>query len=427
MNLIKTSFISAISTAVTILTGFVTNKIIAVYTGPAGLALLGQFSNFTSAVMAFSTGGINNGVIKYTAEFSGDDNRMLRILSTSFIIVVFCSFVVSAPIIIFRRHLSLYLLKSESYSSVFLIFGFTLILFALNSVLMSVLNGYKEIKKYVAVNIASSFVGLIFTGALVFYLGLYGAFLSFVTAQSVVFLITLGMVARSRWFEVKNFFQGYDKDSLVRLGKFALMTLVSAFTFPTVQIIIRNHIADRVSLEAAGYWQGVWRISEVYLMLITTSLSIYYLPRLSEIKETNILRKEIIHGYKILLPVVVVSALSVYFLREPIIRILFTGKFLPMSELFAFQLIGDFLKISSWLLSYLMIAKAMTKLFISTDIVFSLSFLGLSMLFINLYGVVGVTYAFALNYLLYLLVMSWIFRDVILANSEAVHRENTRA
>lgn len=414
MNLIKTSFISAISTAVTILTGFITNKIVAVYTGPAGLALLGQFGNFTSAVMAFSTGGINNGVVKYTAEFSGDDNRMLRILSTAFIIVVFCSFVVSAPIIIFRRYLSLYLLKSESYSSVFLIFGFTLILFALNSVLMSVLNGYKEIKKYIAVNIASSFVGLIFTSALVFYLGLYGAFLSFVTAQSVVFLITLGMVARSRWFETKNFFQGYDKDSLVRLGKFALMTLVSAFILPTVQIIIRNHIADRVSLEAAGYWQGVWRISEVYLMLITTSLSIYYLPRLSEIKETNILRKEIIHGYKILLPVVAISALSIYLLKGLIIRILFTDKFLPMSELFAFQLIGDFLKIASWLLAYMMLAKAMTKLFISTEIIFSVSFLALSIYFVNVFGAVGVTYAFALNYFLYLVVMVWSFRELLL-------------
>ncbi len=47
--------------------------------------------------------------------------------------------------------------------------------------------------------------------------------------------------------------------------------------------------------------------------------------------------------------------------KKEIINILFSPQFLPMLYLFKYQLIGDVLKIGSWLLAYLMLAKAMTK------------------------------------------------------------------
>ena len=71
---------------------------------------------------------------------------------------------------------------------------------------------------------------------------------------------------------------------------------------------------------------------------------------------------------------------------------------MPMMELFTWQLVGDIIKISSWLLAYLMLAKAMTKIYIVTEVLFSLSFIILSILFINSFGLVGVTYAFTANY-----------------------------
>ena len=67
-------------------------------------------------------------------------------------------------------------------------------------------------------------------------------------------------------------------------------------------------------------------------------------------------------------------AFGIYVLRDIAILILFTEEFMPMSDLFFYQLIGDIFKIASWLLGYLMIAKAMTRIFIITEIVFSIEF-----------------------------------------------------
>lgn len=44
------------------------NKIIAVYTGPSGLAILGQFQNFSAIVTGLANGSIQTGLVKKTAE-----------------------------------------------------------------------------------------------------------------------------------------------------------------------------------------------------------------------------------------------------------------------------------------------------------------------------------------------------------------------
>ena len=84
-----------------------------------------------------------------------------------------------------------------------------------------------------------------------------------------------------------------------------------------------------------------------------------------------------------------------------------------MENLFGWQLAGDFFKITSWLLAFLMVAKAMTKWFITTEVVFSLTFVGMGFLFMQSNGVVGITQAYMVNYILYLLMMVWVFRKLL--------------
>ncbi|MGO9145901.1 MAG: O-antigen translocase [Desulfomonilia bacterium] len=417
MNLIKTSFLTAVSTVVKIITGFIVNKVVAIYIGPSGMALTGQFGNFVTMALSFSNGGINNGIVKYVAEYNDDSEKRSRILSSSILISLLCSLILSVVIMLFYRNLSVFLLKSEEYGSIFIVFGATLVIFSLNSSLISILNGYKEIKKFVTLNIISSIIGLLITSFLVVMFRLYGSLLSIVVSQTLLFFVTIFFIVKSEWFKLNNFTQGIERDSFIKLSKFTVMALLSAMTLPISQIIVRNYITDHISLNAAGQWQGVWKISDVYLMIITTSISVYYLPRLSEIIDKDELRREIRNGYKILMPIVIVLATMIYLSREAIIHILFTKAFLPMSELFAFQLIGDFFKIASWLLAFLMVAKAMTKLFIITEIGFTASYVIFSMLFINRFGLIGVTYAFALNYFLYLLTMVYLFRDTVFPGS----------
>ena len=409
MTLIKTSVLNGISTVIKLVSAFVINKVIAIYIGPSGLAIVGQLQSFTSIITTFSNGAISSGIVKYTAEYQTMEQKQ-KIFSSSIVISLVCSLIISIVLFGFSDYLSELILKDIQYSSVFIIFGATIFLFALNMVLISILNGQKEIKKYVLVNIAGSIFSLVFTSILIMQLNLMGALYAMVLNQSVMFFVTLAFVIKSSWFKLEYFKQGLDKESLSKLSKYSLMAIVSALTVPVSHLIIREYIGENLGWDSAGYWQGIWYISTMYLMLVTTTLGVYYLPRLSEIQDNKELRKEIFSGYKIIMPIVILASLIIFLLKEYVILIAFSKDFMPMMELFAWQLIGDVIKIASWLLAYLMLAKAMTKVFIYTEVLFSALFVGLSILFVDKFGLVGITYAYSLNYFLYLIMMIFIFR-----------------
>lgn len=415
MTLIKTSVLTAIATIIKVISVFVINKVISLYIGPSGLAIVGQLQNFIEIITSFSNGAITQGVVKYTAEYKTIEEKQ-KIFSNSIVISFFCSLTLSILLFSLSDYLSEIILRDIQYSSVFIVFGITIFLFALNTILMSILNGQKEIKKYVIINIISSLFSLFFTTILIMQLDVIGALYALVINQSVIFFVTLTFIIKSSWFKFKYFSRGIDKDNLIKLSKFSLMAITSVLTVPLSHLIIRNYIGENLSWEDAGYWQGIWYISAMYLMVVTTSLSVYYLPKLSEIDNKIELKKEILNGYKIIIPIVTLFAFIIFFFKELVIEIAFTNEFLPMLELFKWQLIGDVIKIASWLLAIIMIAKAMTKLFIITEIVFSISFVILSILFIDNFGLKGITYAFALNYLFYLFVMMIVFRKYLKEN-----------
>lgn len=400
MTLIKTSVLTAISTIITVISAFVINKVLAIYVGPSGLALVGQLKDFVTMVTTFSNGAISQGIVKYTAEYETIEEKQ-KIFSTSIIISLVCSTIISVLLFILSDYLSIRILKDTQYSSVFIVFGLTVFLFALNAVLMSILNGQKEIKKYVLANIANSLVALFVTSILIFQLNIIGALYALVINQSVVFFITLLFVIKNSWFKIEYFKQGIDKEISIKLIKYSFMAITSVLTLTISQIIIRNYIGENLSWNQAGYWQGIYYISSIYLMIITTSLSVYYLPKLSSIKDKIELKKEILNGYRIIMPIVILLASFIFFIKEYVIIIAFDEKFMPMIELFKWQLIGDVIKIASWLLSYLMLAKALTKYFIFTEIFFSFTWIVLSIIMIKNFGLIGSTYAFTANYILY--------------------------
>ena len=401
MTLVKTSFLSFIATAMKLLSALAINKAVAVYVGPSGLALIGQFQNFTQLVMTAAQGAINSGVSKYAAEYGKDNERIPVLFSTASKISLAASLIVGSGIVIFSNYASLQFLKSEEYGYIFIIFGFTIVLFVINNLLLSILNGLKEIKTWIMINIIQSLYSLVFTTLLIVFLGLDGALIALVTNQSVIFLIVIWMLRKHPVIKLENFKGAFDKSEAKKLGGFALMAITSAATIPVSHLIVRNYLGETLSWEHAGYWQAMWYISAMYLMVVTTTLSIYYLPRLSEITDKAELRKELWQGYKIIMPIVIAMSVMIFLLKDFIIWLLFTEDFAPMRELFLWQLVGDVVKLAAWLIAYLMIAKAMTQTFITTEIVFSLSFVLLSTWFVDQYGLIGMSYSFTLNYTLY--------------------------
>lgn len=412
-DIVKVFSLTAISTLVKMLTGFVSIKIVAVILGPEGLALMGQLNNFATIIMAVAAVGINNGITKYVAEYRDDKTMFRNLLSTAYRITIIGSLVSGLFMIVCNSLLGNLLLKTSEYNYVFILFGITVIFYAINNLLLSVVNGLKEFKLFVKINIANSILGLIYTVAFVLIGGLHGAFISFVTYQSVSLLITLVMLRHFEWFSWVNFRAKYSGSIARRYVHYSLMALVSVAVVPVAQLVLRSYVIVNISETEAGWWEAMNRLSSMYLMIITSSFGVYYLPRLSELKSSIELKCEIFKSYKVIFPMLVIGFSLIYFLRFFIIKTLFAPNFYPMESLFIWQLLGDFFKILSWLLAFLMVAKSMTKAFVLTEILFSLLFVLLGYLFLTWHGVIGITQAYMINYILYFLLMLFLFKKIL--------------
>jgi PST family polysaccharide transporter len=371
VNIVRAGFYSSIATAARLLAALVVIKLVAWLAGPEGVGKLGQFMSLMSLLAVLAGGGISAGIVKYVAEYRHDTQRLERLLAAALWYALCASVLMACLALLFARQLAQWLLDDTAYAGLIRV-------------------------------LAVAQLGIVVAVWLARWLHLYGALLALVLGQLLWLLIGLPAWWRSPYFRRSMLRLRFDREMTFRLAAFSVMTLSSALLSPLVNIAVRDHLALELGWQQVGYWQAVSKVSDAYLLFLTTAINIYYLPKLAAIRERAALAHELRHAYRYLLPAVVSLAAVVYLLRDWLTRLLFSADFAPANALYAPQLAGDVVKIAAFVLSYVMLAKAMTRLFVFSECAFAASYLVLVYLFTARFGLVGAMYAFVANYLGYL-------------------------
>jgi PST family polysaccharide transporter len=402
VNIARAGLYSAIGTAARLVAGLVLVKLVAWAAGPDGVGRLGQFMSLMSLLAVMAGGGISAAIVKYVAEYRDDPERLSRLLRAALGYALCAAVLMGAVALLFSRQLALWLLGDARYESLLQVLAFAQVGIAVGNYLLAVINGFMDVRRLVFIQVVGSALSIALAAWLSWRLGLYGALLALVLGQLLWLAVGLPAWWRSPQFRLDMLRAGFDRDMIVRLAAFSVMTLSSALCAPLVNLAVRDHLAARFGWEQVGYWQAVTRVSDAYLLFLTTAINVYYLPRLAALHGRDALRREIGQAWRQLLPAAAVLALLVYAAREWVTRLLFSADFGAANALYGPQLIGDVTKIAAFVLSYLMLAKAMTGLFVLSEFVFAASYLGLVFAFTARFGLVGAVYAFAANYALYL-------------------------
>jgi O-antigen/teichoic acid export membrane protein len=113
--------------------------------------------------------------------------------------------------------------------------------------------------------------------------------------------------------------------------------------------------------------------------------------------------KVVLWGVKFLFAVAFPAMLLIFLFGSNVILLLYTTNFLEAIFLLKWELLGTFFKLLSFTVSFIMVAKKLTIVFVLSELISGLVFFGLSVLLVEMYGVVGASIAFAGTYFLYLL------------------------
>ena len=414
-SLFKFVTLNSLSVALKIGIGFVTSKCLAVFVGASGMAFVGNFRNFLSSTEAISTLGLESGIVTYVSENKNNATIFRKVVSTAFFSLLSICFLVSLTLYFASSYFDLKLFEGRlQFQFVIQILAVVLPFYIGNIFFVAIINGLGNFKKVLYVSIFGSILGLIFSMLLISNFKIQGALLSLIFAPSLLIGFSFFQLNKQiAIFEIIKF-EYFDFSILKNFSSFTLMAMVSSVFGPLVLIAIRTMIIDKLGLQQAGFYEAISRISSYYLLFILSILSIYFLPKMAQsksYKDDKILTVQYLKG---VLPVFGLGLILVYFARFFIVKTLFTSEFIPTTNLFFWQLIGDFLKAASFVLAFQFYAKKLTKAFIFFELLsLSIQYFA-TCFFMEQFQIEGIVMAHAYTYLIYLVVLCIYFRKSLI-------------
>lgn len=401
MSLAKASLWTAASTLIKIAAGLLVVKLLAVAFGPGGVGQAGNFRQLITVLGVLSGAGIFNGVTKYVAEYLQQPPKLKVALATASTLILVFSTLLAVLLLCAAAPVSVLLFGHSDYQTVVRAVAFIQMGIAYGNLFQAILKGYRDARGNALAVIAGSLIGLL-AYWLCFTLGGYrGALAGFALVPALVVIPAGFMLSRHPTFSLRWLAPGWDAAIARQFAKFTLMAVITSVTLPVAYVMMRNLLAAHDGWQAVGIWQGVSSISDAYLQFITASFSVYLLPTLARLNRKEQIAREIVNALKFVLPVVAAASFTVWLLRDLAISLLFTAQFSAMRDLFAWQLVGDVLKVSAYIFGYLVIAKASLRFYLLTEISQFLMLTLFSHWLIPLHGALGAAQAYMATYIIY--------------------------
>lgn len=410
--LFKVAHLNSATIATKIIAGVLTSKAIAIFIGVEGMALIGNLRNFISAIQSFAILGFYNGFVKTIAKCKDDALELSKTISTTYYLG-FVSTILMSFLCYYNAEFINDILFSTNYNYAYVIQILSLALpfYALNMFCFGIMNGFSNFKMLLIINIIGQILGLAVTLYLIYIEHIDGALVAAVIAPSLIFLITLVGIINRRNLMPQIKITHVSLNVLKTFAPFAVMALVTAIALPIVSILIRNFIIEELGIKQAGYWEAMNRVSDYYLMFVTSILTLYIIPRFSEIDSKTEFRKEVFGFYKSVMPVFGIGLVLIYLLRHYVVVFVFSEEFQPAEDLFLWQLLGDFIKVLSIVISYQFLAKKMFAQFVVIEIFLVIMLYLTSVYFIEIYGVEGAVMGHFFSYLMHFLIVLLVFSN----------------
>jgi hypothetical protein len=168
--------------------------------------------------------------------------------------------------------------------------------------------------------------------------------------------------------------------------------------------------------EVVGYWQGLIKLSDVFMQFASVILINFALPRYAAVA-FNDLNKELLRNLLGLVAVFSCIYTVFYLMRNFAIVLVFSQEFLPVGRLLPSQLVGDVFRIAAVTISYVFLSKGYRVIPILSELAQGVGLLVLTMMLMPAYREQAPVYAHLFVYAILFLFMSvgyrlWLIRQV---------------
>ena len=418
--ILKITSLNSLVVGARLLMSLVVQKLLAEYTGQAGIAKVGQLRNISSMLMSLTSLGTFNGVVKYVSEYKSDQKNLLKLFSTLYVFSFTASVVLFFILFFGATYFSHKLFLSDAYAIVFKVMAVAVPFISMNRIFSGVINGISDYKKHTKIEFISHFLAAVLLLVSLYFYSLKGVLVAIALTpiiQFTVLIIIFGKLLKD-YVDFKSI--SFKTPFLKQLLGFTAMSFVATVLSNYIEIDLRTLILEKISEAEAGSWTAMNSISKIYMQFLIAIFSLYILPKYATINTSFEFRVEIKKIYKSLVPLVFTGIVLVYVFRNVLIEVIFNEAFMGMTILFKWQLAGDFVRFIANVLSYQFLAKKQIKYFVSTQLIGLAMYYVFGRYYLSSFGTEGVVMALFVSNLIYLGIVFFVLRNTFFGKNKKI-------
>lgn len=411
-QIFKSTAIVGGAQVVTIAVGIVRTKLLAVLLGPFGVGAVGLYSTAMQMIGTLTGLGIGSSGVREVADAvgTGDEMRVARTVATLRRVALFCGIVGMLVFLALSAPLSLLSFGDGRHTAGMALLSLTLLLGSLTDGQQALLRGLRRIRELVLTQVLGTLFGAVASLVLVYLLREQGVAPYLLAVSGFTTLVSWWFARRVRCRPVTITLRETLREAGALLGM-GTAFMVSGLLASGVAFLSRIVISQRLGTDAVGLYQATWTLSSLYVGLVLNAMGMDYFPRLTAAARDNgavnrMVNEQTEMGLLIALP----GVLATIAFAPLILNLFYTSEFVAASGVIRWQIVGTALRVASWPLGYVQLAKGRAGLFIATETAAHSAHLLLTVAGLHLFGLDGVGIAFAVLYGVYTLGMLWVCR-----------------
>ena len=407
-NIFKTTFLLGFVQIFNILVKVITNKIVSVLLGAEGMGTIGIYNNTIDLLKSGAGLGISQSAVRdiSAANSNGDKESFSRIISVTKRIVMFSGLLGIIITIILSPWLSRWVMGSKGHTFVFMCLAVVVAIKIVTDGQLAILIGMRQLKYLAKANVWGAFMGLVTSVPMYYIYDLQGIVPSLFICAFIPLLFSSFYVKKINYNRIVLSVHEIlgNASPMIKMG---IALVFASFLANIVALTISAYMRAHGGLQDVGFYNAGLMILNGYFGIIITALTTDYYPRIAAINNDNILlQKELNKQASVSLVLCCPLVVFFLFLLPFFVQILYSKEFMPTVEFIRVAIWGTLVTICSNQVDMILVAKFKMKLFTIIAILYRVLQLGVSLVFYQSYGLLGMGISMTVLGVIHMLIMT---------------------
>ena len=413
-QILKSSAVIGGSSVFNIAIGIVRTKLMALILGPAGVGLLGLYGSIVDLTKTIAGMGTSTSGVRLVAEALGaaDEVQLSQSVLALRRTVLALAIAGAALLAALCSPVAYISFGDREHTMSVALLALAVLFSTVSTGQLTLLQGMRRIGDLARANVLAPLFGLLVAVPIVYFEGRDGV------VPALVGVATVGTVV-GWWYSRKVYARvpgAHVSDlapQILGLLKLGFVFMLTGFMSMGVAYLVRIIVLRKIGEEAAGFYQSAWTLGGLYVGFILQAMGADFFPRLTAVAKDNTACNRLVNEQaEVGLLLAGPGVLGTLTFAPVVIQAFYSARFGPAVEILRWISLGMLLRVVSWPLGFILLAKGVRKAYFWSELVSALAQVLLVWTCVTAFGLPGTGIAFFCGYICYAVLIYLIARRI---------------